>query len=190
MVADPRPANDSAPIRPSLFDRAVGAARRERKEEAAPAPPTAPRPPRAPVDRLAALLAAAILATPLLTWAGAAILTTRAQDEGRDIARRAAPRIAEQAAAERARSLLQRAWGAPTLGSTLESLARVLPQDAALLRAERTAAGALLVEVAAPDPDQLLAALRRDPVLAGLRATAQARADGDGRMRVTLEQRP
>ncbi|MGT2513586.1 hypothetical protein ACVOMT_04405 [Sphingomonas panni] len=43
MVADPRPANDSAPIRPSLFDRAVDAARRERP---APPPPTpgTPRP--------------------------------------------------------------------------------------------------------------------------------------------------
>jgi|GEM_PF-1733648 len=186
MVADPRPANDSAPIRPSLFDRAVGAARRERQ----PAPPPAPRPARPPIDRASALLAAAILATPLLTWAGAAILTARAQDEGGAIARRAAPLVAEHAATERARILLQQAWRAPTLGTTLESLARALPRDAALLRAERNAAGMVSIEVAAPDPDRLLAALRRDPILAGLRATAQARADGDGRMRVTLEQRP
>lgn len=186
MAADPRPANDSAPIRPSLFDRAVDAARRDR----APTPPPAPRPPRARIDRAAALLAAAILATPLLTWAGAAILTARVQEEGRTIARRAAPLLAEQAAAERARIWLAQAWRAPTLGTTLESLVRALPQDAALLRAERNAAGMVSIEVAAPDPDRLLAALRRDPVLAGLRATAQARADGDGRMRVTLEQRP
>ncbi|MEH3040201.1 MAG: hypothetical protein PGN21_09065 [Sphingomonas paucimobilis] len=186
MVADPRPANDSAPIRPSLFDRAVDAARREK----APTPPPAPRPPRPKLDRASALLAAAILATPLLTWAGAAILTTRVQDEGRVIARRAAPLVAEQVATERGRALLTQAWRAPTLGTTLESLARALPQDAALLRAERNAAGMVSIEVAAPDPDRLLAALRRDPLLAGLRATAQARADGDGRMRVTLEQRP
>ena len=186
MVADPRPATDSAPIRPSLFDRAMSATRRERPST----PPPAPRPPRTRIDRTSALLTAAILATPLLTWAGAAMLTARAQDEGRAIVRRAAPAIAEQAAAQRARTLLQQAWRAPTLGATLESLARALPQDTALLRAERNAAGMLSIEVAAPDPDRLLATLRRDPVLAGLRATAQARADGDGRMRVTLEQRP
>ncbi|KQM61889.1 MULTISPECIES: hypothetical protein [unclassified Sphingomonas] len=186
MAAEPRPANDSAPIRPSLFDRAVGAARPER----APTPDPAPRTPRAPIDRASALLAAAILATPLLTWAGAAILTARAQEAGRTIARRAAPQVAGQAAAQRARIRLAQAWRTPTLGTSLESIARALPQDAALLRAERDAAGQLSIEVAAPDPDRLLSALRRDPLLAGLRATAQARADGDGRMRVTLEQRP
>lgn len=183
MAADPRPANDSAPIRPSLFDRAVGAARPER----APTPDPAPR---APIDRASALLAAAILATPLLTWAGAAILTARAQEAGRTIARHAAPQVAGQAAAQRARIRLAQAWRTPTLGTSLESIARALPQDAALLRAERDAAGQLSIEVAAPDPDRLLSALRRDPLLAGLRATAQARTDGDGRMRVTLEQRP
>ena len=133
MVADPRPANDSAPIRPSLFDRAVDAARRER-----PAlPPAAPLPPRPPLDRASVLLAAAILATPLLTWGGAAILTARAQQEGRAIASRAAPQLAGQAAAQRARALLQQAWRAPTLGTSLEAIARALPPDAALLRAER-----------------------------------------------------
>ncbi len=184
MAADPRPANDSAPIRPSLFDRAVEAARRD------PTPPPAPRAPRPPIDRVSALLAVAIVAIPLLTWGGAAILTARAQDEGRAIARRAAPVMAEQAAAHQAHTLLQQAWRGAPLGTTCESLARALPPDAALLRAERNAAGMIAIEVAAPDPDRLLAALRRDPVLAGLRATAQARADGDGRMRVTLEQRP
>ncbi|WP_294327545.1 hypothetical protein [uncultured Sphingomonas sp.] len=187
MAAEPRPANDSAPIRPSLFDRAVEAARRD---PTPPRAPPAPRAPRPPIDRVAALLAAAIVATPLLTWGGATMLTARAQDEGRAIARRAAPVMAEQAAAQQARALLQQAWRGAPLGTTLESLARALPPDAALLRAERNAAGMIAIEVAAPDPDRLLAALRRDPVLAGLRATAQARADGDGRMRVTLEQRP
>ncbi|KQM87572.1 hypothetical protein ASE67_07730 [Sphingomonas sp. Leaf23] len=179
MAADPRPANDSAPIRPSLFDRAVDAARRER----APAPPPAPTPPRAPLDRASLLLAAAILATPLLTWGGAAVLTARAQEEGRAIAHRAAPRIAEQAAAQRARVLLQQAWRLPTLGTTLEATARALPKDAALLRVERDGAGQMSMQVVAPDPDRVVAALP------GLRATAQARTDGDGRMRVTLEQR-
>lgn len=179
MAADPRPANDSAPIRPSLFDRAVGAARRER----GPTPIPAPHKPRPPIDRMSLLLAAAILATPLLTWAGAAFLTGRAQDEGAAIARRAAPRIAEQAAAQRAHVLLQQTWRLPTLGTTLEGTARDLPKDAALLRVERDGAGTMSMEVVAPDPDRVVAALP------GLRATAQARADGDGRMRVTLEQR-
>ena len=143
MAADPRPANDSAPIRPSLFDRAVEAARRD------PTPPPAPRAPRPPIDRLSALLAVAIVATPLLTWGGAAILTARAQDEGRAIARRAAPVMAEQAAAHQAHTLLQQAWRGAPLGTTCESLARALPPDAALLRAERNAAGMIAIEVAA-----------------------------------------
>ncbi|MGN5374887.1 hypothetical protein [Sphingomonas hankookensis] len=186
MAADPRPANDSAPIRPSLFDRAVDAARRER----APAPEPAARGiPRAPIDRAAALLALSIVATPLVTLAGAALLTVRVRGEAAVLAERAAPIVADRNARQRARALLASAWHQPTLGTTIEAVARTLPPDAALLRAERGPAGAVSVELLAPDPDRVLAALRRDPVLAALRATAQARADGDGRMRITLEQR-
>lgn len=179
MAADPRPANDSAPIRPSLFDRAVDAARRER----VPTPAPAPRKPRPAIDRASLLLVIAILATPLLTWGGAAFLTIRARDEGAEIARRAAPQIARQAEAQRAHVLLQQIWRLPTLGTTVEETARALPKDAALLWVERDGAGNLSMEVVAPDPDRVIAALP------GLRATAQARAEGDGRMRITLEQR-
>lgn len=186
MAADPRPANDSAPIRPSLFDRAVDATRRERVSSPEPA---APRPPRPSIDRAAALLALAIVATPLVTLAGATLLTARVRDEAAVLSRSAAPIVADRRAGQQARALLGLAWGQPTLGTTVEAIARALPQDAALLRAERSAAGTVSVELLAPDPDRVLASLRRDPVLASLRATAQARADGDGRMRITLEQR-
>uniref|UniRef100_UPI0013DE5265 hypothetical protein n=1 Tax=Sphingomonas sp. 2R-10 TaxID=3045148 RepID=UPI0013DE5265 len=143
-----------------------------------------------PIDRAAALVALAIVATPLATLGGATLLTARVRDDAAALNRRAAPRAADHGTRQRARALLATAWRQPALGTTVEAIARALPPDAALLRAERSGAGAVSFELLAPDPDRVLAALRRDPVLAGLRATAQARADGDGRMRITLEQRP
>lgn len=182
-MADPRPANDSAPIRPSLFGRAVGAAR----PTAWQAPPAGPQPARTPrTDRAAILLAIAIVATPLLTLAGATVLTTQLRRETQALTERSAPGVAARAERDRARAMLAAAWNAPTLGATLEAIARALPEDAALFRVERNA-GPLTIEIAAPDPDRALSALRRDAALGGLRAVAQSRADGDGRMRITLE---
>lgn len=185
-MADPRPANDSAPVRPSLFDRALGAAR--------PAPRAAPqvdRPPqptgRPSLERAASLLAVAILATPLLTLAGATVMTAQVRRETQALTERSAPAVALRAGQDRARATLSAAWNSPTLGATLEAIAHALPDDAALLRVERDT-GPLTIDIAAPDPDRALSALRRDPALGGLRAVAQSRVDGDGRMRITLEQ--
>ncbi|MEN2747506.1 hypothetical protein [Sphingomonas sp. T9W2] len=185
-MADPRPANDSAPVRPSLFDRALGTARRAR----ATTPPVDPVPDptaRSRPDRASILLAIAILATPLLTLAGATLTTAQLRHETRTFTERSAPAVAVRAGQDRARALLADAWNGPTLGATLEAIARSLPEDAALLRVER-GAGPLTIDIAAPDPDRAVAALRRDPALGGLRAVAQSRTDGDGRMRITLEQ--
>lgn len=182
-MADPRPANDSAPVRPSLFDRALGAARpAPRAADPAPAPVARPRP-----DRAAILLAIAILATPMLTLAGATLTTAQVRRETQALTERAAPAVAARVARDRARATLAGAWNGPTLGATLEAIARALPDDAALFRVERDT-GPLNIDILAPDPDRTLSALRRDPVLGGLRAVAQSRAEGDGRMRITLEQ--
>ncbi len=182
MAADPRPANDHAPIGPSLFDRAWGAAR----VKAVRAPSPGPSPARTPRDRIALLTAALIVAGPLATLAGAHWLTRETRRETAALAAQAAPLVATRTARERARALLAASWSNPTLGTTIEAVARVLPPEASLLRTERLADGRLVLEVAAPDPDRLAAALRREPALAGLRATAQL--PGDGAMRVTLEQ--
>lgn len=185
-MADPRPANDSAPVRPSLFDRALGAARPAPRAAPPAGPP--PQPTARPrFDRAAALLAMAIVATPLLTLAGATVLTTQLRRETQALTERSAPAVAALAQRDRTRAMLAAAWNAPTLGAMLEAIGRALPEDAALLRVERDA-GPLTIDLAAPDPDRALSALRRDPALGGLRAVAQSRADGDGRMRITLEQ--
>ncbi|HWK35526.1 MAG TPA: hypothetical protein VNR91_04620, partial [Sphingomonas sp.] len=84
-----------------------------------------------------------------------------------------------------ARATLAPLLARPTLGATLEGMARILPAESHLVRAERGADGRLAIDVAAPDPDRLRAVLRRDPVTQGLRDTGQRR--GDGAMIVTLE---
>ncbi|KQN81445.1 hypothetical protein ASE90_12735 [Sphingomonas sp. Leaf67] len=185
-MADPRPANDSAPVRPSLFDRALGAARPASRPPVPADPP--PQPAERPrPDRAALILALAIVAAPLLTLAGATLMTAHVRRETRTLTERSAPAVAARTERDRGRAALAMAWNAPTLGATVEAIARALPEDAALLRVERNT-GPLTIDVAAPDPDRALSALRRDPALGGLRAVAQSRADGDGRMRITLEQ--
>ena len=131
-----------------------------------------------PADwRLASALALLIAAGPLLTLAGAYLLAGQATAETRRIERQEGARIAatKAAAADRASfaTLLRRA----TVGSTLDAFARALPAEAALVRLERNGEGLIEADVTTPDPDRLRAALRREPVLAGLRAVGQRRAD-------------
>lgn len=183
MAADPLPANDDAPHTPSLFDRAVAAARRP---ERAPVEASMPRPrPATSIDGLTLMTAVAIVATPLATWGGAAWLAASARADGRAAERRAAPAVAARDARLAAIDTLSRVWSQPTLGTTIESVARALPPEASLARAERAANGALTLDVVTPDPDRLIAALRRDAALARLRPSAQKALDG--RMQVTLE---
>lgn len=183
MAADPRPANDRTPAGPSLFDRAWGAARVRPGPAPAAAPPSQPR--ERP-DRRTMLIAALIVAGPLATLIGAHLLTHAARRETAELATQAAPLLAARAEHARAQALLAGAWSRQPLGATIEAVARALPPEASLLRAERLADGRLAIEVTAPDPDRLTAAFRREGALAGLRATAQV--PGDGAMRVTLEQ--
>ncbi|MDP5281230.1 hypothetical protein Q9Q95_20055 [Sphingomonas sp. DG1-23] len=126
---------------------------------------------------VAALVAALIVAGPLLTIAGAKLLTVQQRVAAKRIERDAAPRIAAAKAATEARGQIDAVLRRPTLGSTIEALARALPADATLVRAGRTAQGAVEIDVAAADPDKLRGALRRAPAFMRLRNTGQRQAD-------------
>lgn len=76
----------------------------------------------------------------------------------------------------------------PTLGSTLERLATTLPPEDRLSRVSSDPDGTLEVAILTADPDALRDALRREPVLAQLRAAGQQR--DEAVMRVTLRGRP
>ena len=122
---------------------------------------------------------------PLLTLAGAWWNERQVRGETAALARAAAPQLAAAREREAARAMLAALLARPNLGVTIESLARVLPAEATLAKAEWSE-GRLAIEVAAPDPDRLRAALRRDPTTAGLRDAGQRQ--GDGAMLVALEE--
>lgn len=174
---------DAEPPARSLLDRlgAAGRARlaalRARPAEAVPAGEW----------RLAAGLAALIAAGPLATLVGAELLAAHVRAEVREM-RRQRPLMFEVDAATQDRITLHHLLNRPTLGATLEALARALPAEAVLARVEYSADNRLEADIAAPDPDTLRAALRREPALARLRETAQRR--GDGTMLVSFRDSP
>lgn len=126
---------------------------------------------------MASAVALLIALAPLLTIAGAALLAGGARSADERLAADEAPRIAAARRAEADRAALSAIVRRPGIGATLDALARALPGDAMLLRAGRDAEGRLAIEVSAPDPDQLRAALRREPALAGLRDAGQRQGD-------------
>lgn len=130
-----------------------------------------------PEGRVAMVVALLLLAGPLLTIGGARLLAERQRTTATRIEAEAAPRIAAAEAAIEARSQLGAILGRRTLGATVEALARALPADATLVRAERNAQGRLALEIATADPDRLRAALRRAPAFTRLRNTGQRQAD-------------
>jgi hypothetical protein len=123
--------------------------------------------------RIAAIVALLIAAGPLSTLLGAEMLTARVRSEATGLNARLAPRAAAERAAEQARTEMRAAATGPMLGATLEAIARALPADAAVLRAERTRDGAVELEVSAPDPDQLRPALRSLAGIGTFRNTGQ-----------------
>jgi len=133
---------------------------------------------------VAAIVALLIVAGPTLTIAGARLLATQQRAAAARLEAEAAPRIEAGRAASEARRQIDAILRRGTLGATIEGLARALPRDATLVRAARTAQGVLEIDVAAADPDQLRAALRRAPAFARLRNTGQRQADA--RMIVTF----
>lgn len=139
-------------------------------------PPQAARP-AGPVDwRLAAGLAAVIALGPLATIVGAGMLERSAGAESVRLAAAAAPRLKTEARASDARRALRQAARDPGVAVWLDRLAAAMPADARIARMSRAGDGAMEIEIAAPDPDLLRAALRRDPALAGFRETGQRRA--------------
>lgn len=131
-------------------------------------------------------VAALLLMAPLATWAGAVWTSAGVRRDTAAIRVQAAPRLAALAAQAGARRELERLLGQSGPATTLDTLARTLPRDAVLTRAGRGADGRLALQVLATDPDRLRAALRRTPVTARLRDTAQS--GGAGGMVVTLEE--
>ena len=127
--------------------------------------------------RVAALTGALIATGPVLTILGANLLAARSERETTQLRDRLAPRIAAERAANEARAMLAGAVRRPTLGQTVEALARVLPADAQVARAARTTGGALELDVAAADPDALRTAIRRAPQFTELRDASQRRTD-------------
>ncbi|RYY29433.1 MAG: hypothetical protein EOP62_00925 [Sphingomonadales bacterium] len=135
---------------------------------------------------LAVAVAVLIALAPLFTIAGAKLLARHERSEITRLQTDLAPRIAAEQAAQTARSEIAAATSRPAMGTTLEALARALPADATLARAERTVQGALDLEITTVDPDKLRAAIRRAPELTGLRDSGQRQ--GDGIMLVSLHQ--
>jgi len=132
-------------------------------------------------------VAGLIAAGPLLTIAGALLITGSLRGEVNRLQEAAAPRAAAARTAIEDRAALVAMVRRPGLGATAEALARALPVDAALLRMERGRDGLLEVEIGTPDPDKLRAALRAEPALARLRDAGQQR--GDLMMTVSFKER-
>jgi hypothetical protein len=137
---------------------------------------------------IAAAVALLIATGPIATILGANLAAASARAETERLREQAAPRVAAEQAAARDRAELVALLRRPGLGATVEALARALPPEASLVRVERNRAGLLEVDVTAPDPDRLRAALRREPALARLRDAGQQR--GELTMTVSLRELP
>ncbi len=139
--------------------------------------PRAPRPEGAGVDwRRAGGLAALIALGPLLTIVGASAIERNARVEATRLTAQVAPRVQAEARERDARAALRGAVRDAGVAVWMDRLAAAIPADARVARMSRAADGSVELEITAPDPDLLRAALRRDPALAGLRETGQRRA--------------
>lgn len=123
-------------------------------------------------------VAGLIAAGPVLTIAGAALIAARERSITASLEATLAPRIAARAAARDTRAALAPVIAGAPVATVLDALARALPADAALVRAERLASGGIELEIAAPDPDALRAALRRAPDFARVRPLGQRQGEG------------
>ena len=136
--------------------------------------------------RAAIVVAVLLILAPLATLLGAKLLTASARSDAGAIKRAQAPRIAAAEAQNSQRRALAPMLDRPTLGTTLEGLARALPRETQLVRAGRGGDGRLRIEASTADPDRLRAALRREPTTARLRDAGQRR--GDAALVVTMEE--
>lgn len=130
------------------------------------------------IGRRAAIVVAVLLTlAPLATLLGAKLMTAGIRNDMALLAQAQGARIAAAEAQQAQRRVLAKLLDRPTLGTTLEGLARALPRDTLLVRAGRDDDGRLRIEASAADPDRLRAALRRDPATARLRDAGQRRGD-------------
>jgi len=138
--------------------------------------------------RIASAVAALIAAGPLATILGANLLAGSVSKQVQRLREQATPRAAAAQAAAKERAELVALLREPGVGASVEALARALPADASLVRVERNPAGLLEVDLTAPDPDRLRAALHREPALARLRDTGQQQ--GETAMTISLREAP
>ncbi|URW74590.1 hypothetical protein M9980_08365 [Sphingomonas donggukensis] len=127
--------------------------------------------------RAAGIVAVLLILAPVATLLGAKLLTAAARHDAAAVAAAQGPRIAAARAQAAQRRALATVIDRPTLGTTLEGLARALPRETQLVRAGRGADGRLAIEASTADPDRLRAGLRRDPATAHLRDAGQRRGD-------------
>lgn len=154
---------------PSLAERLIERARQRRAGSDRP---------RAFDWRIALAIAALIWLGPLATMLGAHLLAEAVQRDAQALAARLAPRTAAREQAQAARARIGDALRGPGPAATAEALARALPPDARIARIARAPSGEVDLEVTAPDPDQLRAALRRAPGFARMRDVGQQAGDG------------
>ncbi|MET3722394.1 hypothetical protein [Sphingomonas trueperi] len=181
MTQDAATSDPSPP--PSLVAR-LGAWARHRRSLGRRADPDAPE--AAGRRWVTPVLAALIAAGPLATLTGAMLLANAVERETTRLEATQAPRRITEQRREAAHGVLAAAMLRPGPAALLDGVAAALPADAALVRAERGADGALALEVSVSDPDALRSALRRVPALAGLRDVRQQ--EGEGRTLVLLRQ--
>lgn len=129
--------------------------------------------------RLGAAIAVLIWAGPLAALLGAKLLEHAAEREMGALHAQLAPRVAAQHQAEAARLRLGDALRGPRPSAVAEALARTMPAEAKVARIAREPGGAIDLEISAPDPDRLRAALRRAPEFARMRDTNQRAGDGE-----------
>ena len=178
-MSEPEPPVEPAPA--SLAGRLNAAARRWLAER--------PAMPRGRCEWWVAVAVGALIAAgPAATILGADLLAGGVRADVTKLREQVAPSAAAAQTAAKERSELVALLRRPGLGATAEALARALPADASLVRVERNAAGLLEVDLTAPDPDRLRAALRREPALARLRDAGQLQ--GELAMTVSLREVP
>lgn len=173
MQAGKPDSDDAQPPAPSLAGKLAGVWRRDAAAEDG-----------WPGQRMALVVVGLIALGPLLTIGGAKMLAAREAHKSATLQTELAPRIEATRQAEIARTRLSEALARRPMANTLEALGRVLPAEAAVVRAERTKGGALEIDIATPDPDKLRMALRRAPEFGQIRNVAQRQ--GDAGMIVTF----
>ena len=146
---------------------------------------------RARLRHLGLLAVLSLVMTCFITAIGVWIAVAATNWQASRIAARSGAAIARHrdiVIAERIRAAAATAMTTASVSERLDRLAAILPRDAGLIAAERDPAGQLILELEAPDPDQLRPALLHDPLFGSLREIDQASTDRGG-LRITYKGR-